>query len=158
MQSPRIGRERQQRFLAALAAAGSEETAANEAGVDRARLFDLRENDREFSIQWDKANRSFGEKLEQEVRRRAIIGVREPLVSDGKVVRDDEGRPIAVPRFSDGLLLALLKARCPESFNEPAADVTKVYPLWIRWVAILFLGAVLVWIIGDLAIRASALH
>jgi hypothetical protein len=39
--------------------------------------------------------------------------VPEPLVSGGKLVRDDSGQPIAVRRYSDGLLTALLKARRP---------------------------------------------
>jgi hypothetical protein len=39
--------------------------------------------------------------------------VPEPLVSAGKLVRDDDGQPIMVRRFSDNLLLALIKARRP---------------------------------------------
>jgi len=37
----------------------------------------------------------------------------EPLVSAGKLVRDDDGQPIAIRRYSDNLLLALLRARRP---------------------------------------------
>jgi len=44
--------------------------------------------------------------------------VPEPLVSSGKVVRDDDGQPLAIRRYSDNLLLALLKARRPEKFKE----------------------------------------
>ena len=40
-------------------------------------------------------------------------GVPEPLVSGGKLVRDDDGQPIMVRRYSDNLLLALIKARRP---------------------------------------------
>ena len=40
-------------------------------------------------------------------------GVPEPLVSAGKLVRDDDGQPIMVQRYSDNLLLALIKARRP---------------------------------------------
>jgi hypothetical protein len=42
-----------------------------------------------------------------------VEGVLEPLVSGGKVVRDDDGQPIAIRRYSDALLLALLKAHRP---------------------------------------------
>ena len=35
-------------------------------------------------------------------------GVPEPLVSAGKVVRDDDGQPIAIRRYSDALMIALL--------------------------------------------------
>ena len=51
--------------------------------------------------------------LEAEARRRAVEGTQEPLVSAGRIVRDDDGRPIAVRRYSDNLLLALIKARRP---------------------------------------------
>lgn len=37
----------------------------------------------------------------------------EPLVSAGKLVHDDNGQPITVQRYSDNLLIALLKARRP---------------------------------------------
>jgi hypothetical protein len=37
----------------------------------------------------------------------------EPLVSAGKLVRDDDGQPILVRRYSDNLLLALLNAHRP---------------------------------------------
>jgi hypothetical protein len=56
--------------------------------------------------------------LEAEAWRRAVAGVREPIVSGGKVVRDDDGQPIAIRRYSDNLLFALLKARRPEKFRE----------------------------------------
>lgn len=157
MQAPRIGRERQQRFLTALAATGSEEAAASEAGVDRARLLGLREVDEEFGMQWEKAKTCFIEKLRQEARRRAIDGVPEPLVSDGKVIRDDEGRPVSVKRFSDSLLVALLKTNGPGRFTEAAA-LAKGYPIWMGWLAVSFVAGVLVWIIGDLAIRIAALR
>jgi hypothetical protein len=42
-----------------------------------------------------------------------VEGVPEPLVSGGKIIRDDDGQPIAIRRYSDNLLLALLKARRP---------------------------------------------
>ena len=40
-------------------------------------------------------------------------GVPELLLSAGKLVRDDDGKPITVRRYSDNLLLALLKTRRP---------------------------------------------
>ena len=43
-----------------------------------------------------------------------------PLVSAGKVVPDDDGQPLAIRRYSDTLLLALLKARRPERFKDRA--------------------------------------
>jgi hypothetical protein len=58
--------------------------------------------------------------------------VAEPLVSAGKLVRDDNGQPVMVQRYSDNLLMALLKAhrpprrerlvRCPLPALQSAAD------------------------------------
>jgi hypothetical protein len=157
MQASRIGRERQQRFLTALAVTGSEEVAADEAGIDRARLLSLRENDQAFGIQWEQAKRSFIQKLKHEARRRAIEGVREPLVSDGKVIRDDEGRPIAVKRFSDSLLIDILKSSRSGNCNESSIPAN-IFPVWIGWLALSFVIAVSIWIIGDLAIRLAVLR
>jgi hypothetical protein len=42
-------------------------------------------------------------------------------VSAGKVVRDDDGQPLAIRRYSDSSLLALLKAHRPERFKDRAA-------------------------------------
>jgi hypothetical protein len=59
------------------------------------------------------------DRLEEEARRRAVKGVPEPLVSGGKIIRDDDGQPIAIRRYSDNLLLALLRARRPPR-REPS--------------------------------------
>ncbi len=59
------------------------------------------------------------DRLEDEARRRAVEGIEEPLVSAGKLVRDDHGQPIWVRRYSDNLLLGLLKARRPPRREKP---------------------------------------
>src|SRR5262249_18049984 len=50
--------------------------------------------------------------------------VSEPVVSAGKLVRDDEGQPLFVQRYSDRLLAELLRARRSvrreRSFQLPA--------------------------------------
>lgn len=147
MQTPRLGRDRQQRFLKALAKTGNVVAAAAEAGVDPDRIEELRRGDPEFAAQWGRAEKLFDEVLDHEVHQRAIAGVHEPLVSDGKVVRDDDGRPIALSRHSDLLLLALLKARHPEKY----AMVT--LPAWSRTLAVWFVIAFFFWIVGDLTLR-----
>jgi hypothetical protein len=47
-----------------------------------------------------------------------ITAREEPLVSGGKVVRDDDGQPLAIRRYSHALTLALLKARPPDRFKH----------------------------------------
>jgi hypothetical protein len=150
MPGSRVSKDRQQRFLAALAATGKEGAAAGEVGLDLAPFRELRRDDRQFAAQWDQALRSFPDRLEQEAHRRAIAGIPEPLVSDGKVVRDDDGHPILVQRPSERLLLALLQAHHPEKFYG--------YPAWFRWIAVVAVIAYLLWVIGDLALRLGSLH
>jgi hypothetical protein len=83
------------------------------AGASRSRVYELRGADLAFAAAWDEAEEIAADRIEDEARRRTVEGVQEPLVSAGKVVRDDDGQPIAIRRYSDNLLLALLKSRRP---------------------------------------------
>jgi len=126
MKRLKLTRERQGRFLQALANTGSVTAAIAVAGSSRTRVYELRKADPAFAAAWDEAEEAAVDRLEDEARRRAVEGIPEPLVSAGKLVRDDQGQPIVVRRYSDHLLLALLKARRPPprerlvSFQLPA--------------------------------------
>jgi hypothetical protein len=113
MKRLKLTRGRQERFLKALADTGSVSAAAAMAGTSRSRVYELRKADPAFAADWDEAEEIAADRLQDEARRRAVEGVPEPLVSAGKIVRDDEGQPIAIRRFSDALLLALLRAHRP---------------------------------------------
>ncbi len=113
MKRVRLTRARQERFLKALADTGSVTAAVAVAGTSRSRAYELRRADPAFAADWDEAEETAADRLEDEARRRGVEGVPEPLVSGGKVVRDDDGQPIAIRRYSDALLLALLKAHRP---------------------------------------------
>jgi hypothetical protein len=110
---------RQQRFLKALSETGSVRAAAALAGTSRTRVYELRKTDPAFANAWEEAEEIAADRLEEEARRRAVEGVPEPLVSAGKLVRDDDGQPITVRRYSDNLLLALIKARRPPRHERP---------------------------------------
>ncbi len=155
MQAPRLSRERQQRFLAALADAGDVSAAATAAGVSKARVDEIRKLDAEFSTEWETAQRIWADKLEQEARRRAVEGVREPLVSDGKIVRDDDGQPIVVRRYSDGLLLAFLRTHRPETFHDYKMVEITIHPRWLQYLLAAFVVAFTVWVVGDLTLQAA---
>src|SRR5262249_42589556 len=101
------------RFLEALSDTGSVTIAVAVAGTSRTRVYELRKLDPAFASAWQDAEEIAADRLEEEARRRAVEGVAEPLVSSGKLVRDDSGQPIMVRRYSDHLLLALLKAHRP---------------------------------------------
>ena len=113
MRKVKLNRARQERFLEALADTGSVINAVAVAGTSRTRVYELRKVDPAFAAAWAEAEDIAADRLEDEARRRALEGVPELLVSAGKLVRDDDGKPITVRRYSDNLLLALLKTRRP---------------------------------------------
>jgi len=76
-------------------------------------VYELRKRDEGFAAGWEEAEERAADALEAEAWRRAVVGVQDPLVAGGKVVRDDDGQPLAIRRYSDTLMLALLKARRP---------------------------------------------
>jgi hypothetical protein len=113
MKKLKLTKDRRECFLLALANTGSVTAAIGVAGTSRTRVYELRKADPAFASAWQEAEEIATDRLEDEARRRAVEGVAEPLVSAGKLVRDDDGQPLAVRRYSDNLLLALLKAHRP---------------------------------------------
>jgi hypothetical protein len=113
MRKLKLTQTRQQGFLKVLSETGSVTAAAKAAGTSRTRVYELRKADPAFATAWDEAEEVAADRLEEEARRRAVEGVPEPLVSAGKLVRDEGGQPIMVQRYADNLLLALIKARRP---------------------------------------------
>jgi hypothetical protein len=103
----------QRHFLEALCETSNVTRAAALSGTSRTRVYELRNRDPAFAAAWEDAEEVAADRLEDEARRRAVEGVPEPLVSAGKLVRDDDGQPIIIRRYSDNLLLALIKARRP---------------------------------------------
>jgi hypothetical protein len=120
MKKLKLTGERRERFLKALSDTGIVSLAVEIAGTSRTRVYELRKRDTAFAAGWDEAEERAADVLEAEAWRRAVDGVPEPLVSSGKVVRDDDGQPLAIRRYSDTLMLALLKARRPERFKDRA--------------------------------------
>ena len=111
MKKLKLTPEKRELFLQALADSGSVTAAAAVAGTSRTRVYELRKTDTIFAADWDEAEEIAIDRLQDEAHRRAIEGVAEPLVSAGKLVRGDDGQPIMVQRYSDNLLLSLLRAR-----------------------------------------------
>ena len=126
MKKPGLNAARQRRFLAALAETGNVSHATLLIGTSRSRIYALRHNDPDFARAWDEAEETACGRLEEEARRRAVEGFDEPLVSAGKLVCDEDGNPVMLRRYSDTLLLALLKAHRPQKFDRRAPATNNV--------------------------------
>lgn len=87
--------------------------ACEAAGVGRSTVYDRRKVDEEFAAAWDAIAESTTELLEQEAFRRAHDGwIERPIL-------DEDGNEIGqVRKFSDTLLIFLLKARRPHIYRE----------------------------------------
>jgi hypothetical protein len=98
MKKLKLTRERRKRFLTALAETGIVTLAAEIAGTSRTRVYELRKADEEFAAAWDEAEEKAADALEAgslpSCRRRRAG---KPLVSAGKVVRDDDGAAACDP-------------------------------------------------------------
>ena len=113
-------------FLAKLAAGYSVKAAVAESAMSRAWFYRERYDDPAFAEAWDEALEEGTDALEDEALRRGRDGVEEPIVTMGKVARDEAGNVLTVRRYSDSLLTLLLKARRPEKFKERSAVESKV--------------------------------
>ena len=103
--------EKRAQFLAALADCGNVTRAAEVAGVSRVYMYQVRANDETFAQSWDEAARIGAARLEDEARRRAVEGWEEPVWYQGQHCG-------TVRKFSDTLLICLLKAHYPEKYAE----------------------------------------
>jgi hypothetical protein len=120
-------------FLAALRDSGNVRLACSRTGIARRTAYDLRDRHEDFAAAWDDALEDACDLLEAEARRRAHDGVDEPVVYQGKLCGtwiDAEGKPVTegtegatlipltVKKYSDPVLLALLRAHRPEKYRD----------------------------------------
>ena len=85
-----------------------------------------RTEDKEFAEAFSDAEAEVTDTLEKEGIRRARDGVLEPVISQGKVVMTDEGRPLQLRRYSDSLMMFLLKGRRRETYGDKREVDAKV--------------------------------
>jgi len=108
----KISRRKRNAFLRALSISGKVAESSRSAGyTDSTYLQKLRATDEEFAKQWDLALESAADSLEDEAVRRATEGVLEPHYHKGEVVGYTK-------KYSDQLLIFLLKALRPDKFRE----------------------------------------
>lgn len=80
-------------------------------GVARQRVYEIRAKDEQFAQLWDEAIEHGTDELEEEARRRAFAGVDEPVFYQGEECG-------TVRKYSDTLLIFLLKGRRPDKYRE----------------------------------------
>lgn len=98
-------------FLDALADGLSVREAANCAGVPKRTAYRWRDEDQEFKAAWKEAYQQGADALFVEARRRAVEGVSEPVFYKGEEVG-------AVQKYSDTLLMFLMKSRDPVAYCD----------------------------------------
>lgn len=86
-------------------------TAADAVKMSRSGAYRQREVDPEFAAAWGEAYETSTELLEAEALQRA-------MGRDEVVGVDKDGQPIFIKKYSDLLLIFLLKARRPEAYRE----------------------------------------
>lgn len=114
-------------FIAALEKTGNISAAARKAKISRNTVYELYRDPAaaDFKQAWDDALEVATDALELEARRRAATGVLEPVYYQGK-------RAGQVRRYSDTLLIFLLKAHRPEKFRENVDVTSGGKPLTIK--------------------------
>ena len=114
MANSRTSRAKLWRFLEAFRECGTISAAARAVGIDPKTVYNRRLSDPEFAAAFEEAKEDAADSLEDEARRRAVEGVEEPIIINGKVVATRR-------KYSDGLLAMLLKAAKPEKYRDSVA-------------------------------------
>ena len=107
------------RFLAVLRETGNVSAAARQAGTSRSVCYRHRLRHAGFAAAWEDPLEEASDRLEMEAFRRAVDGVGEERFFGGRVIGE-------VTRYSDSLLMFLLRARRPAIYGpRPETDAVK---------------------------------
>lgn len=107
----KITQKKQAEFLECLARGDTVVHAAALTAIPRAYWYEERKISTAFAAEWDTAIEAGTEQIEQELKRRAVDGYDEPVWYKG----DEVG---VVRKFSDTLLMFMLKGRNPAKYRE----------------------------------------
>jgi hypothetical protein len=107
----RTRRTWQEPFLASLREGHTVSHACKDAGITPSTAYQARGVDPDFFAEWDDALETGTDLLEEEAWRRAKEGTPEPVFYQGEIVGH-------VVKFSDNLLLELLRSRRPEKYRQ----------------------------------------
>jgi hypothetical protein len=121
------------RFLAALRETANIRMSAELACVGRATVYTRRNSDPDFAREMSEAIEDAVDALKLEVRRRALNGIDEPVIYKGQIMGswiNEQGKqvlpntpgssfvPLTVKKYSDVLMMFLLKAHKPGEFRD----------------------------------------
>lgn len=106
--------KKREAFLDALSDTASVVSACKVSGLARRTAYDWRRDDEGFAAAWDAALDIGTDALEDEATRRAFEGWDEPVHYQGIATS-------SVRKYSDTLLMFMLKARRPERFKDRAS-------------------------------------
>lgn len=113
-------------FLTELKQRANISDACRVAGIDRSTAYYWLNHDEYFASQWADAEAIANDALRREAWRRATDGVSEPIVSMGKLVRDETtGQPLTVQKYDTPLLMMLMRARMPEYRDTKNVDINQ---------------------------------
>lgn len=102
-------------FLEEFAKQANVTKACEIAGIHRSLVYQWLQADENFMLGWAESEQRANDVLRAEAYRRAVDGTEEPIVSMGKVVRDETtGSMLTVKKYDTPLLLTLMRARMPE--------------------------------------------
>ena len=119
MRDTKVTPEKRAKFLSILAECGNVTRAAEESECGRIMLYKIKSQDEEFSAAWEEAADIGAKRLEDEARRRAVEGWQDPVWHQGQQVG-------TVRKYSDTLLICLLKAHHPEKYADRSKTDTTV--------------------------------
>lgn len=108
----------QEAFIEALRTGLSIRAACDAAGIGRRTAYDMKAADEVFAAAWAEAIEDGSDLIEDEARRRAVDGVEEPVIAMGRIAKTDDGKMLTVRKYSDTLMVNILKARRPERYRE----------------------------------------
>ncbi len=117
------------RLLGMLAKTGNLSLACQAAKLTRRQVRELRQVDEDFERSYGEAMDEAIDQLEAEAWRRALEGVEQPVLKDGKPVLDPvTNQPVIRRRYSDPLLVMLLRGSRPDKYQTRSAAAVPADP------------------------------
>ena len=109
-------------FLTTLGQTGNASAACRASGLSRRQLNLLKQRDPVFATAYGEALDEAADVLEAEAWRRALEGIAQPVMKAGQPVLDQStGEAVTVRRYSDPLLVLLLRGCKPAKFSQRSA-------------------------------------